>query len=205
VKMKAQIGYFPDYLYIGYFPFEVNGSAKYVFKFGEFSLLEMGEKLIPQWMSQLSAYPIYICTIFSPHVYKLFQEDCNKNGVRITFQQNFNDEIERNVRILNIVEIRNAKQFKNIMIHLVDCSSDLVLWSSYKNAFTIERRSTEYNGETYMLDRVVVRMSEESSVFWIDTDSVSIYTISNDDKFSDFRGICKTLPSFVIPMLTSYY
>jgi hypothetical protein len=205
VKMKAQIGYFPDYLYIGYFPFEVNGSSKYVFKFGEFSLLEMGEKLIPQWMSQLSAYPIYVCTIFSPHVYKLFQEDCNKNGIRITFQQNFNDEIERNVRILNIVEIKNAKQFKNIMIHLIDCSSDLVLWSSNKKAFTIEKRSTKYNGKTYMLDRVIVRMSEESSVFWIDTDSISIYTISNNDKFSDFRRICETLPSFVVPTLTTYY
>lgn len=205
--MNIDIGYFPKSYYdskpdvAGFFPFALDGETNYVFDISGIYLPECDDDFVPSWMTNIEAFPIYSCVVVDYYLQGEFEQICNASGIKISCMD------QRKDRSLFVSEIENEKQLKAIFpLYITQgCSNKLVAWSIRKNVFSLENR--EWTGEVYkgvIRKTVVIKMEEDTSIFWIGYDGTSIATISNQLKFSTYEKITHILPEFVTPTLVKY-
>ncbi|TWT25906.1 hypothetical protein [Planomicrobium sp. CPCC 101110] len=204
--MNIDVGYFPKSYYdskpdiTGSFPFALDGVTKYVFDFSGIYLPECDDDFIPSWMTNVKAFPIYSCVEVDSYLQDEFEQICNASGIRFRCME------QRKGSSLFVSEIENEKQLKAIFpLYITQgTSNELVVWSSKKNVFSLENREWTGVHKGMIKKTVVVKMEEDTSVFWIGHDGDSIATISNQLEFSSYENISQTLPEFVIPTLIEY-
>lgn len=199
--MNIEVGYFPKKYYSpkpnagGFFPFALEGETNYVFDSSGFYLPECPDEFIPLWMNNVKAFPIYCCTEI-PHFWQEeFEEECNASNIQYS---RISSDKERSIFIS---EIKNEEQLNAIFPFylLLGTSNELVVWSSNKNVFSVDKREWTGNLEGDIRETVIVKMEADSSVFWIGYDGDSIVTISNQLQFSTYEKIVQTFPYFVSP------
>ncbi|MDE5052771.1 hypothetical protein NQZ71_19365 (plasmid) [Niallia taxi] len=84
-------------------------------------------------------------------------------------------------------------------------SNDIVMWSTNKDIYSVEERVWKGNLEGKRAIVPVVKLDKKVSLFWIGYDGDSIIGLSNNDAFSTYENICKSLPHFVKPTLCEIY
>lgn len=204
--MNIEVGYLAKSYYSskpnasGYFPFALNGETHYVFDISGFYLPECNEEFIPLWMKHVQAYPLYVCAEILHFWQEDFEQHCNASNIQ------YNCISSDKERSIFISKINNEEQFKVIFPFYVGLGSmnELVVWSSNKNVFSIEKREWIKNFKGDILDTVVVKMEADTTVFWIGYDGNSIATISNQLQFSSYEKITQTFPAFVVPKQCDY-
>lgn len=105
------------------------------------------------------------------------------------------------------LRIENEKQLKAIFPYyiMLGIANELVIWSSKKNVFSLEKR--EWTGEVYkgvIRKTIVVNMEADTSIFWIGHDGDFIAVISNQSTFSTYKQVVQTFPDFVVPTPFKY-
>lgn len=99
------------------------------------------------------------------------------------------------------------KKLKGLMFPFylsLGASNELVVWSSNKNGFSLDKREWIGNLEGDIRETLIVKMEADSSVFWIGYDGDSIIIISNQLQFSTYEKIAQTFPKFVSPKRCDY-
>lgn len=205
--VKVDVGYFPTSYYgpkpdaSGFFPFALNGETNYVFAISEFDLRECGNELVPSWMTHAKAFPIYVCAKVLDFWEDEFEQHCSASNIQ-------SDCIGRGKDYSFFVsEIENETQLKAIFPYyiMLSIANELVVWSSKKNVFSLEK--PEWTGEVYkgvIRKTVVVTMEADTSIFWIGHDGDFIAVISNQSTFSTYEQTIQTFPDFVVPTPFTY-
>lgn len=204
--MNIEIGYFPKNYYDstpdagGYFPFALEGTTPYVLSMDGLYLPECDEDFLPLWMKNIKAFPLYFCAEI-PSFYKdEYEYNCKKYDIHYKY-------LNKNKKFfVSVVKVQNEKQFRNIFPFYITLGSgnDVVLWSTNKDVFSVEKRDWKGNWEGMVAEAVVVKVEDDTSVFWIGYDGDNIGIISNQAYFSTYKNIIRTLPEFVIPKLCEY-
>lgn len=197
--MNIELGYFPKSYYSskpnagGFFPFAIDDEINYVFDITGFYLSEYNDEFIPLWMNNIKAFPIYFCSEI-PHFWQeKFEQDCTTSNIQ------YNCIRSDKERSIFISEIKREEQLKLIFPFYLSlgASNELVVWSSNKNVFSLDKREWIGNLEGDIRETVIVKMEADSSVFWIGYDGDSIVIISNQLQFSTYEKIAQTFPKFV--------
>ena len=204
--MNIEVGYFPKSYYSskpkdgGYFPFALDGETKYVFNITGFYLPECTDEFLPLWMTTIQAFPIYFCSEIFDFWEEEFEQLCNASNIQYSC---IGSDKERSTFIS---EIKNAEQLKVLFPFYINlgASNELVVWSSHKNVFSIEKREWRGKWAGDIRETVVVKMEADTSLFWIGYDGDSIVTVSNQAQFSTYEKIAQTFPEFVTPKLCEY-
>lgn len=199
--MNIEVGYFPKSYYSskpnagGFFPFALEGETNYVFDSSVFYLPECPDEFIPLWMNNVKAFPIYFCSEILHFWQEEFEEECNASNIQ------YSRISSHKKRSIFISEIENEEQLNAILPFYLrlGTSNELVVWSSNKNVFSVDKREWIGNFKGDIRETVIVKMEADSSVFWIGYDGDSIVTISNQLQFSTYEKIVQTFPHFVSP------
>jgi hypothetical protein len=200
--LNIEVGYFPKRYYDsnpdagGFFPFAIEGTTPYVFSMDGFYLPECDENFLPLWMRNIKAFPLYFCAEVSSYCKDEFEHHCKEFNISYRYLTN------RYV----VTEIQNEKQFQEIFPLYITLGSgnDLVLWSTKKDAFSVEQRKWKGNWEGKIAGTVVAKVEVDTSIFWIGYDGDNIAVISNQSNFATYEKIIKTFPDFVVPKLCEY-
>lgn len=204
--MNIEVGYFPKSYYGSkpdegdFFPFALDGETNYVFAISEISLPECGNAFLPLWLTNIKAFPIYCCAEVSHFWQDDFEQICTASNIRFDCIDHGRD------RSIFVSRIKNEKQLKAIFPYysMLGIANDLVLWSSNKNVFSVEKREWTGVYEGSIRKTVVVKMDADTSVFWIGYDGDYIAVISNQSHFSTYEKIIKAFPGFVAPKPFKY-
>lgn len=204
--INIEVGYFPKSYYgpksdaVGYFPFALDGETKYVFAISGFDLSECGNELVPSWMIHAKAFPIYVCAKVLDFWQDEFEQHCNASNIQ-------SDCIGRGKDYSFFVsEIENEKQLKLIFPYyiMLSIANELVVWSSHKSVFSLEKREWTGVYEGHIRKTIVVKMEADTSLFWIGHDGNFIATVSNQSQFSTYEAIIQTIPGFVTSKIEEY-
>lgn len=151
-------------------------------------------------MNNVKAFPIYFCSEIFHFWQGEFEQDCNASNIQYSC---IGSDKERSIFIS---EIKNEEQLKVIFPFYISlgASNELVVRSSNKNIFILDKREWSGNLEGDIRETVIVKMEADTSVFWIGYDGHSIATVSNQLQFSTYEKITQTFPEFVSPKLCDY-
>jgi hypothetical protein len=204
--MDVQIGYFPKHYFSnepdagGFFPFAIEGTTKYIFDISDIYLPECDENFLPLWMENIKAFPIYFCTKIPSYWKEDYEHTCKEFNIAYRYLSN------KHQFSVAITEVQNVKQFREIFPIFISIGSgnDLVLWSTNKDVFSIEKREWKGNWEGKIAETVVVETEADISIFWIGYDIDNIVVISNNPQFSTYEKICSTFPEFINPTQCEY-
>lgn len=204
--MKIGIGFLPKHYYNtepdagGFFPFGMVKTPLYVFILDKFYLPRCNPNLIPSWMENIQAFPLYFCAEYSDYWKRDLEKACLKNDITIKYLYKKRD------RFLSVSTVETISQLKKILPRYISMgsSNDLVMWSTNKDIFSTEERVWQGNWEGKRDEVPVVKFDKAVSLFWIGYDGDSVIGLSNNTKFSTYENICATLPSFVRPELEEY-
>lgn len=203
--MNIEVYYFPKSYYSskpdagGFFPFALEGETNYAFDISgsDFYLPECNDEFILLWMKKVNAFPIYFCAEILHFWQEKFEQDCNASNIPYSC---IGSDKERSIFIS---EIDNEEQLKAIFPFYISlgASNELVVWSSNKNVFSLEKREWTGNLEGVIRETVIVKMEADTSIFWIGYDGSSIVIVSNQPQFSTYEKTIQTFPEFVTAKL----
>ena len=83
-------------------------------------------------------------------------------------------------------------------------SNEIVLWSTNKDIFSVEQRELKVNWKGKVTETIVVKIEDNTNIFWIGYDGDNIAALSNNLEFSAYERICRTLPDFIKPTQYEY-
>jgi hypothetical protein len=204
--VDIDIGYFPKHYFSdqpdagGLFPFAIEGIVNYVFDISNVYLPECGENFLPLWMKNIKAFPIYFCAEIPSYRKKEYEGDCKKANVCYKYLLQDHQLSDA------VTEIQNEKQFRELLPFFISIgsSNDIVLWSTNKDVFSVEQREWKGNWEGKVTETIVAKIEKDLNIFWVGYDGWSIAVLSNNQQFSTYENICKTLPDFLNPNQCEY-
>jgi hypothetical protein len=205
-KLDIEVGFLPKRYYDsipdagGFFPFALEGTPPFVFSIEGFYLPECDANFLPLWMRNIKAFPVYFCAEIPTYWKDQFEQTCKEFKISYRYLSN---KYERSVLV---TEIQNHKQFQEIFPFYITlgCGNDLVVWSTNRDAFSVEQKEWKGNWEGKVAEAVVVNVEVDTSIFWIGYDGDNIAVISNQSNFSTYEKLIKTFPKFVVPKLCEY-
>lgn len=206
--MDVEVGYLPKNYYDtnpdveGIFPFAFEGMTPYIFSLEGIYLPDCDKNFLQMWMRNIQAFPLYFCAEIPFYNQDEFEYTCKE------FNINYRSIANRDEHTVIVTEIKNEKQFQGIspFFSRIGTEGELVLWSTHKDVFSVEPRA--WNGNWgdggKVVETVVVKVANETSVFHIGHDGNFIAVISNQQNFSTYEKVIKTFPDFVVPKLIEF-
>ncbi|MGG0657261.1 hypothetical protein [Rummeliibacillus pycnus] len=204
--MEIEVGYFPKSYYDsnpeagGFFPFALEGTTPYVFSIDSLDEAVCDRNLISWWMKNIKSFPLYFCSEIPSYWKDEFEQTCKEFNISCRYLT------KKKKRSVLVAEIQTEKQFQEIfpIYFSLGSENELALWSTKKDIFSVEKRKWKGNWGNEIAEAIVVKVEDDTSIFWIGYDGDDIVIISNQSHFSTYEKIIKTFPEFVVPKLCEY-
>ncbi|HWK22177.1 MAG TPA: hypothetical protein VNS08_04000 [Ureibacillus sp.] len=192
--MKIEISIIPQMQYEEFLRFKMIGSPNSVFDIHFPDMMDMHMETIRIWMEKINAFPIYFCLQITNVFTSDFELICNNNSLNYQYIGKYDSSK------VAILEIFNSESISVIFpfIELISSMEDLVLWSSRKNCFTVDKKVRQ-NG-VFDLIPVNTNFDDETTVFSLIQSGLVLEVYSNSSLFYSYEDIVNSLPDFLIPI-----
>lgn len=199
IQIKIDIGILPQ-SYVsdepesgGYFPFAIDGETSYLYdiSFANRKDEKEVEGFVAKWMKSLDKFPIYIFFECFDFHQKEIEKECKSKSIEYTeFKWGESDFFIK-------VKVKNIEQFNIVFpyVYANGSMNNFACLSLEEDVFTIGIRDFKNIwGENEMIETPIIKLNENSSVFWVNYDGDSMVVISKDSSYSLLSLVIKTLP-----------
>ena len=191
-----------------YYPFSYEGVTSHI-QFSETEItpsLQSVESWMPEWMTQISAFPIYFCVVLPAYSEAEFKIKFDE--MRATYQLSKG----RRTSIF-VVKALDEELFRRLLpiILSIGSNNDIALWSTRTHAFRVVEKELIYRKpkrkkkltiETKATDyEMKVVLEPNTSVFWVGHDADDLHLLSSDPHMATYDRLCSTLPATVLTTL----
>lgn len=191
-----------------YYPFSYEGVTSHI-QFSETETtpsLESVESWMPEWMTQISAFPVYFCVVLPAYTEAEFKIEFDK--LRATYKLSKG----RRTSIF-VLKALDEEVFRGLLPIILSTGSnnDIALWSTRIQAFQVvekeliygkpkhkKKLTVETNATDYEMNIV---LEPNTSVFWVGHDADDLHLLSSDPRMATYNCLCSTLPATVHTIL----
>lgn len=170
------------------------GSPNSVFDVHFPEKIDMPTETIRIWMEGVDAFPIYFCLQITNVSKSDFELTCNKNDLEFEYIGEYDGSK------VAIVKVLNSESFTAVFpfIKLIGDMEDLVLWSSRKNCFTVDKNVRQRG--VFDLIPVNINFDNETTVFSLIQSGLVLEIYSNSSLFNSYEDLVHSLPDFLLPI-----
>lgn len=192
--MKIEISEISQTQYEEFLRFKMIGSPNSVFDIHFPDMMDIHVETLQIWMGKIDAFPIFFCLEITDIFTSDFELTCNKYSLKFKYIGEYDGSK------VAILEILNNESFSVIFpfIKLISSMEDLVLWSSRKNCFTVDKKVSQRG--VFDIIPVNINFDDETTVFSLIQSGLVLEVYSNSSLFYSYEDFVNSLPDFLIPI-----